>query len=118
MTFVMAENRGAVDWFNGSPLNATHGPAYSLHSQHIFPQSLLYSKGEYDPENHLHKKIVNEIANRAFLTGESNMTLSNAEPAGYLPEIDKKYPGALAKQFVPLDPALWKLDRYEDFLVS
>jgi len=118
MTFVMAENRGAVDWFNGSPLNATHGPAYSLHSQHIFPQSLLYSKGEYDPENHLHKKIVNEIANRAFLTGESNMTLSNAEPAGYLPEIDKKYPGALAKQFVPLDPALWKLDRYEDFLAA
>lgn len=118
MTFVMAKNRGAVDWFNGSPLNATHGPAYSLHSHHIFPQSLLYSKGEYDPENHLHKKIVNEIANRAFLTGESNMTLSNAEPAGYLPEIDKKYPGALAKQFVPLDPALWKLDRYEDFLAA
>ncbi len=118
MTFVMAKNRGAVDWFNGSPLNATHGPAYSLHSHHIFPQSLLYSKGEYDPENHLHKKIVNEIANHAFLTGESNMTLSNAEPAGYLPEIDKKYPGALAKQFVPLDPALWKLDRYEDFLAA
>lgn len=118
MTFVMAKNRGAVDWFNGSPLNATHGPAYSLHSHHIFPQSLLYSKGEYDPENHLHKKIVNEIANRAFLTGESNVTLSNAEPADYLPEIDKKYPGALAKQFVPLDPSLWKLERYEDFLAA
>ena len=118
MTFVMAKNRGAVDWFNGSPLNATHGPAYALHSHHIFPQSLLYSKGEYDPENHLHKKIVNEIANRAFLTGESNITLSNAEPVDYLPQIEKKYPGALAKQFVPLDPSLWKLERYEDFLAA
>lgn len=118
MTFVMAKNRGAVDWFNGSPLNATHGRAYSLHSHHIFPQSLLYSSGGYDPENHLHKKIVNEIANRAFLTEESNISLSNTRPAEYLADIEKKYPGALAKQFVPLDRSLWTLERYEDFLAA
>jgi Putative DNA-binding domain len=61
---------------------------------------------------------VNEIANRAFLTGDSNVSLSNTEPSKYLPEIEKKYPGALAKQFVPQDPALWNLDRFEDFLVA
>jgi hypothetical protein len=118
MTFVMAKNRGAVDWFNGSPLNVTHGSAYSLHSHHIFPQSLLYSKGSYDPENHLHKKIVNEIANRAFLTGDSNLSLSNSEPSEYLPKVENTYPGSLAKQFVPLDSALWKTERYEDFLAA
>jgi len=119
MTFVMAKARGAIDWFNGSPLDATHGPFYAVHSHHIFPTSLLYSKvGGYDPENHLHKKIVNEIANRAFLTGESNVGLSNTEPARYLPDIERKYPGALAKQFVPQDPTLWNLNRFEDFLTA
>lgn len=119
MAFVMAKARGAIDWFNGSPLDATHGPSYAIHSHHIFPTSLLYSKaGGYDPENHLHKKIVNEIANRAFLTGESNVSLSNTEPARYLADIEKKYPGAVAKQFVPQDPALWSLNRFEDFLAA
>lgn len=113
----MAKARGAIDWFNGSPLDATHGPSYAIHSHHIFPSSLLYSDaGGYSRENHLHKKIVNEIANRAFLTGESNISLSNTEPAEYLPQIELKYPGALAKQFVPQDPSLWQLDRFRDFL--
>jgi hypothetical protein len=60
--------------------------------------------------------MVNEIANRAFLTASSNIPLSNTEPSDYLPTIEINYPGALAKQFIPTDPALWKIDRYEDFL--
>lgn len=113
--FILAKSRGAIDWFNGTPLSAPTGK-YSIHSHHIFPQSLLYNEGGYNSENHLHKKIVNEIANRAFLTGDSNISLGNTPPADYLPEIQKKYPGALEKQFVPTDPNLWELDRYEDFL--
>jgi hypothetical protein len=119
MTYIMAKAKGAIDWFNGSPLDSTHGPSYAIHSHHIFPSSLLYSDvGGYDRENHLHKKIVNEIANRAFLTGESNINLSNTEPIRYLPEIEQRYPGALAKQFVPKDPSLWELNRFEDFLAA
>jgi len=119
MTFIMAKARGAIDWFNGVPLGVTQGPSYAIHSHHIFPVSLLYSeRGGYTPENHLHKKIVNEIANRAFLTEETNLDLSNTEPAEYLGEIERKYAGALAKQFVPQDPALWTLDRFEDFLAA
>jgi hypothetical protein len=44
------------------------------------------------------------------------MSLSNSPPEKYLPDIEAKYPGALAKQFVPMNPELWKLDRYADFL--
>ena len=117
--FVMAKARGAIDWFNGSPLDAPQGKSYAIHSHHIFPSSLLYSpSGGYDPENHLHKKIVNEIANRAFLTADSNVSLGNTLPSKYLAEIEERYPGALAKQFVPRDPALWELDRFEDFLAE
>jgi hypothetical protein len=119
MTFIMAKAKGAIDWFNGSPLDNPHGKAYYIHSHHIFPQSLLYSdRGGYDPDNHLHKKLVNEIANRAFLTGESNVRLGNTEPAKYLAEIEQTYPGALAKQFIPQDPVFWELDRFEDFLAA
>ena len=115
MTYVLAKAHGAIDWFNGAPLGITHGPAYRIHHHHIFPQSLLYKHG-HERDNHLHRKIVNEIANRAFLTAESNISLSNLPPEEYLPQVDELYPGALAKQFIPMDPELWKLNRYPDFL--
>jgi hypothetical protein len=115
MIYILAKAHGAVDWFNGVPLGNMVGASYAVHSHHIFPQSLLYSSG-FDADNHVHRQMVNEIANRAFLTASSNIPLSNTEPSNYLPTIEANYPGALAKQFIPTDPALWKIDRYEDFL--
>ena len=115
MLFILAKAHGAVDWFNGIPLGTPVGGAYRLHNHHIFPQSLLYQNG-YDGDNHVHRKIVNEVANRAFLTAETNISISNRYPEEYLPEVESRYPGALAHQFIPMDPALWKIDRYADFL--
>mgnify|MGYP001617594494 CR=1 FL=1 len=116
MMYILAKRRGAIDWFNGMPLDTTVAGSYAIHSHHIFPQSLLYGDDRYDPENHLHKKVVNEIANRAFLTDETNWELTNRPPAEYLAEIRSGYPGALEKQFIPDVPELWSLDRYETFL--
>lgn len=119
MNYILCKAKGAIDWFNGCKLATPFGQAYQIHSHHIFPVSLLYSeRGGYSSENHIHKKIVNEIANRAFLTSESNLHISNKEPKIYLKEIEDKYPGALEKQFIPSDPALWEMDRYEEFLAK
>ncbi len=115
LTYVLAKAQGAIDWFNGLPLTAGHGKSYRIHSHHIFPQGLLYKSG-YDPDNHLHRTVVNEIANRAFLTADSNWELGASSPHDYLMEVENKYPGALAKQFVPLDTSLWKVEAFEDFL--
>lgn len=115
MSVVVAKAHGAVDWFNGAPLGTVFGKKYQLHSHHIFPQGLLYKVG-YDPDNHVHRKIVNEIANRAFLTAESNMQLGYKSPAIYLPEVEERYPGSLVKQFVPINPKLWEPERFEGFL--
>ena len=115
MSYILAKAYGAVDWFNGAPLGTSHGDSYRLHSHHIFPQSILYGK-VYDSDSHLDRKKVNEIANRAFLTADTNWSLSNRPPEEYLPEVEERYPGSLAKQFVPMDPELWKVWRYEDFL--
>ena len=115
MAFVVAKAHGAIDWFNGAPLGTTYGSYYRIHNHHIFPSSFLYANG-YDSDNHLHRKIVNEIANRAFLTADTNMALSNTPPADYLPDVKEKYPGALVNQFIPMKPALWVPEHFGDFL--
>lgn len=116
MPLILAKAHDALDWFNGVTLGSTPlGQAYCIHNHHIFPQSVLYKNG-YDPDNHLHRKIVNEIANRAFLTAETNLSISNKLPEEYLPEVESRYPGALPKQFIPMDPLLWKVERFPDFL--
>ncbi len=115
MTFILSKALGAIDWFNGMALNTSPKNRYYIHSHHIFPQSLLY-KDLYDPNNHIDRKKVNEIANRAFLTATTNQQLGNRRPEEYLFEVEERYPGALDKQFIPKDPSLWKIERYEDFL--
>ena len=116
-TFILAKAHNAVDWFNGLPLGQTHGRSYGLQSHHIFPQSHLYENG-WDSDNYTHRQVVNEIANRAFLTATTNWQIANKPPEEYLPEIEEKYPGALSAQFIPLEPSLWKVDRYQDFLAA
>lgn len=116
-TFILAKAMGGIDWFNGMPLSSRPAGRYQLHSHHIFPQAVLY-KELYDSSSHLDRKKVNEIANRAFLTADSNISLSATKPEAYLHEVEDRYPGALAKQFIPMRPELWKVDRYEDFLAA
>lgn len=115
ITYILAKANGALDWFNGAPLTSKHTSAYFVHSHHIFPTSYLYANG-YDTDNHLHRKIVNEIANRAYLTADTNLAISNKPPEEYLPIIEESYPGALAKQFIPMQPELWKVERFPEFL--
>jgi hypothetical protein len=115
MSLIVSKSLGAVDWSNGAPISKSYSGSYSIHNHHIFPQSILYKNG-YNSENHLHKKIVNEIANRAILTAETNINISNNLPSKYLPGVMEKYPEALIKQFVPMVPSLWEVNRYPEFL--
>lgn len=115
MVFLLSKAHGAVDWFNGIPLGGTKGKYFGMHNHHIFPQSVLYEE-MYDSNNHLHKKIVNEIANRAFLTANTNQRISNLKPEVYLASIEEKYPGALVHQFIPMNKELWKIENYDKFL--
>ena len=115
MALITAKAQGAVDWFNGAPLGTTHGKSYSIHNHHIFPQAKLYG-AQFDGDNHLHRKIVNEIANRAVLTADTNRDISDMLPTKYFPQVQENYPDALNKQFVPIEPELWKIERYQDFL--
>lgn len=115
MVYILCKAQNAVDWFNGLPLGTNQGKYYAIHNHHIFPTSRLY-QGRFDQDNLMHRATVNEIANRAFLTADTNLEIKNRYPEDYLPEVEGHFPGALAHQFVPMDPYLWKIDNYREFL--
>jgi hypothetical protein len=102
---------GAKDWYSGLGLSLTHqGKLHFIQWHHILPKSLLKAKGYETGE-------INEIANMAFITGQTNRRISNKDATGYLADIVAKQ-GAetLRSQCVPTDPALWVTDRYREFL--
>jgi len=102
---------GAKDWYSGLGLSLTHqGKLHFVQWHHILPKSLLKTYGYETGE-------INEIANMAFITGQTNRRISNKEATGYLADIVSKQGAAtLESQCVPTDPELWSIDRYKDFL--
>jgi hypothetical protein len=100
----------ARDWGTGLPLRASLlGKMSRLEVHHIFPKAQLYKLKHRRPD-------VNALANFCFLTKDTNLNISDRLPEAYFPEIEAKHPGALASQWIPTDPVLWKTDRYLDFL--
>lgn len=112
MVRMVTRANSPVDWRTGEPLVGS----YELESHHIFPKSHLYD--EYDSGRADHRKLVNEIANRAFLTPETNRKISDTLPETYLPDVKDRHPNALKSQFIPDNPELWKVENYEDFLAK
>jgi hypothetical protein len=108
---VRAQN--AKDWTNPvlSLYSKSVGYNNKLERHHIFPKAFLYKK--YNSSSSIHKAMVNEIANIAFITQKSNIKILDGDPSEYLPKID---PEQLRKQFVPTDSSLYTLDNYEMFL--
>jgi hypothetical protein len=92
-------------------LSLTHqGKLHFIQWHHIIPKSLLKAQGYETGE-------INEIANMAFITGQTNRRISNKDATGYLADVvAKQGEGALHSQCVPTDPTLWATARYRDFL--
>jgi hypothetical protein len=109
---IAAKAQGAVDWFTGVPL-AGNSSIGNGETYHIFPRDVLYAAGKYTSDNHMHRKVVNEIANRVVL---EKWIASTQPPAKILPQVVERNPDALAQQFVPTDPELWQVDSFEQFL--
>jgi len=103
----------AKDWTNPAISLYSKSVGYNnkLHRHHIFPKTFLYKK--YNGNNSIHKALINEIANIAFITQQSNLEILAKDPNSYLPEIDATQ---LRKQFVPTDEKLYSIDNYEQFL--
>lgn len=111
LAYLALKDAGAKDWYSGLGLSLTHqGKLHFIQWHHILPKSLLKTKNFETGE-------INEIANMAFITGQTNRRISNKEAISYLADVvAKQGEQALASQCVPTDPALWSIDRYKDFL--
>lgn len=110
LLYMLTRTNHARDWGNNLELsNSLLGKNSSLDVHHIFPKDLLYKAGKS-------KAIVNALANYAFLTKDTNLEISNREPKEYLPVMIAKCPGAVESHWVPMNPELWEIDKYEDFL--
>jgi len=102
----------ARDWGTGLELSShLLGNFSRLELHHIFPKALLKEKGFAKAERNL-------IANFTFLTKETNLVVKDRDPAEYLPEFASKHPGAIESHWIPMDPALWQIERYHDFLAA
>ena len=100
------------DWGNGLPLHENLlGKMSQLEVHHIFPKAQLY-KREY------RKQEVNALANYCFLTKGTNLSIRDRLPEEYFAEIEERYPGALASQWIPDDQNLWRIENYSDFLAA
>lgn len=100
----------AKDLGIGIPLKRNlSGNMNALEVHHIFPKALLKDNGYT-------KMDWNAIANFCFLTKATNLKIGKQEPAKYFPEVERNHPGALASQWIPEDPNLWKVEKYHEFL--
>jgi hypothetical protein len=100
----------ARDWGTGLPLKDNLlGKMNRLEVHHIFPKAQLYKHKLSRPE-------VNALANFCFLTKNTNLVISDRPPEQYFAEVEKAHPGALASQWIPADPSLWKIENFKSFL--
>lgn len=112
MLYMMTRVCKARDWDTDVELSRHllgHMNVLELH--HIFPKSLLRERGYLLPE-------VNAIANFTFLTKETNLLVSNKDPAQYLQEFTRKNPGVIESHWIPMNRELWKVENYRDFLAA
>ncbi|MBN9392390.1 MAG: DUF262 domain-containing protein [Chloroflexi bacterium] len=105
MSYVLARRAGAQDWFNGVVI----GGSQNLEFHHIFPKSLLEETYKLKEDS----RIVDQVANLAFLSAKANKKISNSNPADYLPGIEQN---RLIAQHVTMDLSLWKIEKFEDFV--
>ncbi len=108
--YLLTRMGAARDWGTGLPLKANLlGKMSRLEVHHVFPKAQLYKRKFKRPE-------VNALANFCFLTKDTNLDISDRLPQDYFPLVEEAHPGALASQWIPTDPELWRIERFRDFL--
>jgi Protein of unknown function DUF262 len=112
LLYLLTRVHGARDFGNGHPLHShLPGRLASIQVHHIFPKVMLY-------EAAYRKSQVNAVANFCFLSRETSLVIGKRKPQEYFSAVEAMHPGALASQWIPQDPALWRVDRYPDFLAA
>lgn len=108
--YMLTRVHNALDWETSLPLTShLLGRLSSLQVHHIFPKARLYEYGYSKAE-------VNAIANFTFLTQDTNLIVSDRDPAEYLRTFADKNPEVIESHWIPMDENLWRIENYHNFL--
>lgn len=112
--FLAFKHDGAKDWWNSVEISPTHtGKPNAIQYHHIFPKKFLS-----DHYPNLSRGEIDDIANLAFISADTNVKISANAPAEYLVKIAAANAAALEAQQVPTDPSLWGDAAYAEFISS
>ena len=112
--YLAFKSDGAKDWWNSLEISPTHkGKPNSIQYHHIFPKKFLTT---HYPD--ISKSEVDDISNLAFISADTNVKISDNEPAKYLLEISFNNLSALQSQLVPGDQSLWQKEMYSQFVTA
>ncbi len=112
--------------FDYSPALDANGPQVD----HIFPQSLLKTVKDTNPESgkrnilHYRAEHRDQIANCMLLTADENGFAGKCDtpPEQWFDRsrfaTDEEHKRYLQMHLIPEDPALWALERYDDFIAA
>ncbi len=110
LLYMLTRVDGSRDLGSGSELGIEQfGERTPVQVHYLFPKTLLRDAG-YE------RNEINAIANFCFLGPGSEAELGEREPAEYFAEVERRNPGALASQWIPTDPSLWRVENYREFL--
>lgn len=120
MSYVLTRRNNAKDWGTGLIFSLRSiGKDFKNEYDHIFPSSKLlpYLSQKYPNDKQKVKRLLNDLANIAFLSKRHNLIKGNKLPQEYFRTIiAERGSEALTAQHITLEEDLWSLERYEDFL--
>jgi hypothetical protein len=110
--FLAFEAMGAKDWKNSLAISELlTGNSYSLQVHHIFPRSRL--EGVYEDRE------INDVANFAFISADTNQWIKARPPVKYVPEfMEVRGREIFDNQCIPTDADFLEISNYRDFLAK
>lgn len=103
LLYMLTRVSGGRDLGTGGLLDGESG---ELHVHEVFPKDQLYRHGYSRSE-------ANAVGNLAFAVSATATTLNRRSPHEYLVFCSAE---ALASQWIPADPELWRVENYRQFL--
>ncbi|MEV4490690.1 DUF262 domain-containing protein [Micromonospora coxensis] len=107
LSLLVAQARGARDWWYGTDILPAFDDAQKLEHHHIHPTATL--------DDRFDKNVINDLANLVFISTKANKQINGRTPAKYFPTLDAQ---ELRAHCVPLDEDLRDADGYGRFLVA
>jgi hypothetical protein len=110
--FLAFKDADAKDWTSNLTIAVDHsGTQHKIQFHHIFPKDTL--KEGYT------QREVDDIANLAFISGDTNRKISKKKFKDYLPDFIRQIgDDAFIRQCIPLDDNIREVDQYKNFLVA